>query len=52
MAGELILASVVDLKVVEKFFRKVEDASFQSAVSDAVMGIVAAEIKACEELLH
>ncbi|EHA8587825.1 putative Eukaryotic translation initiation factor isoform 4G-1 [Cocos nucifera] len=64
VVGKLILAGGLGFKVVEEILKKVEDSSFRSAMFDAVMrtikkgpnspavlGGLAADIKACESLL-
>ncbi|RRT71150.1 hypothetical protein BHE74_00037276 [Ensete ventricosum] len=65
VVGKLVLIGSVDFKVVEEILKKVEEASFQSAVFDAVMRVIksgpngeavlgaqAAEVKACEKLVN
>ncbi|CAL9050886.1 unnamed protein product [Musa banksii] len=65
VVGKLVLIGGVDFKVVEEILKKVEEASFQSAVFDAAMRVIksgpngeavlgtqAAEIKACEKLVN
>ncbi|KAJ8486390.1 hypothetical protein OPV22_018875 [Ensete ventricosum] len=65
VVGKLVLIGSVDFKVVEEILKKVEEASFQSAVFDAVMRVIksgpngeavlgaqAAEVEACEKLVN